>query len=133
MSLLGGDKDGPNEPPEHGSKSCGRVVGGMVVQATAVSSRFVTLGSTPLLSVGEPVFGQSSLSHCASVPMTNHSKLVRGLPSSERGLEGRECDCSWWERQAGVSCFRVWLRGAGWGLLEWLSRKVGPRTEPFFK
>ena len=95
MSLLRGDKDGPNEPPEHGSKSCGRVVGGMVVRATAAGSRFVTLGSTPLLSVGEPVFGQNSLSRRASVPMTDRSKFVRGPPSPKRGLEGRECDCSW--------------------------------------
>ena len=31
MSLLGGDKDGSNGPPEHGGESCGRVVGGMAV------------------------------------------------------------------------------------------------------
>ena len=95
MSLLGGDKDGPNEPPEHGSKSCGRVVGGMVVQATAVSSRFVTLGSTPLLSVGEPVFGQNLLSHFAIVPRTGCSKFVLVPPFPEHGLKEGECGCSW--------------------------------------
>ena len=106
---------------------------GMVVRATTAGSGFVTPGSTPLLSVGESVFEQSSLSRRASVPVTDRSKFVQGPPSPERGLEGKECDCSWWERQAGVSCFGVWLRGVGWGPLEWLSRKVVPRTEPFFE
>ena len=67
-------------------------MGGMVVRATAAGSGFVTPGSTPLLSVGESVFGQSSLSRRASVPMTDYSKFVRGPPFPERGLEGKECD-----------------------------------------
>ena len=107
MTLLGGGKGGPNDAPKHGSEAYGRVVVGMVVRAAVVDSGFVTPGSIPLLSVGEPVSGQSSLSSHASVPMTDHSKFVQGLPSPERGLEGRECDCSWWEWQAGVSCFGV--------------------------
>ena len=131
MTLLGGGKDVPNEAPEHGSKACGRVVVGMVVRAAATDSGFITPGSTPLLSVGEPVSRQSSLSRRASVPMTDRSRFVRGPPSSERGLEGRECDCSWWEGQPCESCFGVWLRGAGRGPLELLSRKVGSRTKPF--
>ena len=131
MTLLGGGKGGPNNAPKHGSEAYERVVVGMVVRAAVVDSGFVTPGSIPLLSVGEPVSGQSSLSSHASVPMTDHSKFVQGLPSPERGLEGKECDYSWWEWQAGVSCFRVWLIGAGRGPLEWLSRKVGLRTKPF--
>ena len=133
VSLLGGDKDGPNGPPEHGGESCGKVVGGMVVRAVAAGSGFVTPGSTTLLSMGELVSRQNSLSCRASVPMIDRSIFVRGPPFPERGLEGRECGCSWWEWQAGVSCFRVWLRGASRGPLEWLSRKVGSKTEPFFE
>ena len=107
MTLLGGGKGGPNDAPKHRSEAYGRVVVGMMVRAAVADSGFVTPGSTPLLSVGEPVSRQNSLSRHASVPMTDHSKFVQGLPSPERGLEGRECDCSWWEWQAGVSCFGV--------------------------
>ena len=95
MTLLGGGKDIPNEALEHRSKAYGRVVVGMVVRAAAADSGFMTPGSTPLLSMGEPISGQSSLSRHASVLMTDRSKFVQGPPSPERGLEGRECDCSW--------------------------------------
>ena len=133
MTLLRGGKDGPNAAPEHVSEAYGRVVVGLVVQAVAADSGIGTPGSTPLLSVGEPVSRKSSLSCCASVPMTDRSKFIRGLPSPEYGLKGRECDCSWWEGQPCESCFRVWLRGVGRDPLVLLSRKVGPRMEPFSK
>ena len=102
--LAGGGKDVPNEALEHRSKACGRVVVGMVVQAAAADSGFMTPGSTPLLSVGEPISRQSSLSRHASVLMTGRSRFVQGPPSPERGLKGRECDCSWWEGQPCESC-----------------------------
>ena len=57
MTLLRGGKDVPNEAPEHGSEACGRVVVGMVVRAAATDSGFITPGSIPLLSVGEPISG----------------------------------------------------------------------------
>ena len=122
-------KGGLNDVPEHGSEACGRVLVGVVVRAAAVDLGFVTLGSTPMLSVGGPVSGQSSLSHRANVLMTDCSRFFRGPPSFDRVLEGRECDYSWWEWQAGVGCFGEWLRGAGL----WLSMSVGPRIEPFSK
>ena len=133
MTLLGGGKDGSNTALEHGSEACGRVVVGLVVRVAAADSGIGTPGSTPLLSVGESVSGQSSLSLRASVPMTDRSKFVRGPPSPEHGLEENECDYSWWEGQPCESCFGVWLRGEGRNSLELLSRKVGSRTEPFSK
>ena len=133
MTLLGGGKDGPNATPEHVSEACGRVVVGLVVQVIVADSGIGTPGSTPLLSVGESVSRQSLLSCRASVPMTDRSKFVRDPPSPEHGLEGRECNCSWWEGQPCESCFRVWLRGVGQDPLVLLSRKVGPRMEPFSK
>ena len=133
MTLLGGGKDDPNAAPEHRSEACGRVVVGLVVRVAAADSGIGTSGSTPLLSVGEPVFEQNSLSRCASVPMTDCSKFVRVPPSPEHGLEESECDYSWSEGQPCESCFGVWLKGVGRDLLVLLSRKVSPRTEPFSK
>ena len=95
MVLLGGGKDVPNVAPEFGSEACGRVVVGMVVRAAATDSGFITPGSTPLLSVGEPVSRQSSLSCRASVPMTGCSNFVLVPPLPKHGLEERECGCSW--------------------------------------
>ena len=97
INLLEGGKDGPNATPEHVSEACGRVVVGLVVRVVAADSGIGMPGSTPLLSVGESVSRQSLLSCRASVPMTNHSKFVRGPPFLEHALEGRECNCSWWE------------------------------------
>ena len=133
MTLLGGGKDDPNIAPDHGNEACGRVVVGLVVQVVAADSGIGTLGSTPLLSVGEPVSGQNSLSLLANVPMTGCSKFVRVPPSPEHGLEESECDCSWWEGLPCESCFGVWLRGGGRDLLVLWSGKVGLRTEPFSK
>ena len=137
MTLLGGGKDDPNVAPNHGSEACGRVVVGLVVglmvRVAAADSRIGTLGSTPLLSVGEPVSGQNSLSLLANVPMTGCSKFVRVPPSPEHGLEESECDCSWWEGLPCESCFGVWLRGGGRDPLVLWSGKVGLRTEPFSK
>ena len=133
MVLLEGGKDDPNVAPDHGSEACGRVVVGLVVQVAAADSGIGTPGSTPLLSVGESVSRQSLLSRRASVPMTDRSNFVRGLPSLKHALEGRECNCSWWEGQPCESCFGVWLRGEGRSPLELLSRKVGPRTKPLSK
>ena len=76
INLLGGGKDGPNATPEHVSEACGRVVVGLVVRVVAADSGIRTPGSTPLLSVGELVSGQNSLSRRASVPMTDRSKFV---------------------------------------------------------
>ena len=76
MTLLGGGKDGPNATPEHVSEACGRVVVGLVVQVIVADSGIGTPGSTPLLSVGELVSGQNSLSRHASVPMTDRSKFI---------------------------------------------------------
>ena len=97
MTLLGGGKDDPNIAPDHGSEAYGRVVVGLVVRVATADSGIGTLGSTPLLSVGEPVSRQNSLSLLANVPMTGCSKFVRVPPSPEHGLEESECDCSWWE------------------------------------
>ena len=133
MTLLRGGKDGPKAAPEHGSEACGRVVVGLVVRVAAADSGIRTLGSTPLLSVGEPVSGQNSLSLLANVPMTGYSKFVRVPPSPEHGLEESECDCSWWEGLPYESCFGVWLRGGGRDPLVLWSGKVGLRTEPFSK
>ena len=76
MTLLRGGKDGPNAAPEHGSEACGRVVVGLVVRVAVADSGIRTPGSTPLLSVGELVSGQNSLSRRASVPMTDRSKFI---------------------------------------------------------
>ena len=76
MTLLGGGKDDPNIAPDHGSEAYGRVVVGLVVRVAMADSGIRTPGSTPLLSVGELVSGQNSLSRRASVPMTDRSKFV---------------------------------------------------------
>ena len=133
MTLLGGGKDDPNAAPEHRSEACGRVVVGLVVRVAAANTGIGTPGSTPLLSMGEPVSGQNSLSLRASVPMIDCSKFVRVPPSPKHGLEESECDYSWWEGLPCESCFGVWLRGVGRDPLVLLARKVGPRTEPFSK
>ena len=133
MTLLGGGKDDPNVAPEHGSEACGRVVVGLVVRVATADSGIGTPGSTPLMSVGEPISGQNSLSRFANVPMTGCSKFVLVPPSLEHGLEESECDYSWWEGLPCESCFRVWLRGGGWDPLVLWSGNVGPRTEPFSK
>ena len=63
MVLLGGGKDVPIVAPEFGSEACGRVVVGwvvvLVVRVSTADSGIGTPGSTPLLSVGESVFGQN--------------------------------------------------------------------------
>ena len=92
-----------------------------------------TPGSTPLLFVGEPVFGQNLLSRFANVPMTGCSKFVLVPPLPEHGLEESECDSSWWDGLPCESCFGVWLKGGGRDPLVLWSGKVGPRTEPFSK
>ena len=137
MVLLGGGRDVPNVAPKFRSEACGRVVVGLVVElavrVAVADSGIGTLGSRPLLSVGEPVSGQNSLSRFANVPMTGCSKFVLVPPSPEHGLEESECDCSWWEGLPCESCFGVWLRGGGRDLLVLWSGKVGLRTEPFSK
>ena len=103
MVLLGGGKDVPNVAPEFGSEAGGRVVVGLVVgllvvlvvRVAAADSRIGTLGSTPLLSVGEPVSGQNLLSRFANVPRTGCSKFVLVPPLPEHGLKESECGCSW--------------------------------------
>ena len=63
MVLLGGGKDVPIVAPEFGSEACGWVVVGwvvvLVVRVSTANSGIGTPGSTPLLSVGESVFGQN--------------------------------------------------------------------------
>ena len=76
MTLLEGGKDDPNVAPDHGSEACGRVVVGLVVRVAVADSGIGIPGSTPLLSVGELVSGQNSLSRRASVPMTDRSKFI---------------------------------------------------------
>ena len=99
MTLLGGGKDDPNVAPDHGSEACGRVVVGLVVvlvvRVAAADSGIGTSGSTPLLSVGEPVSGKNLLSRFANVPMTGCSKFVLVPPLPEHGLEESDCGCSW--------------------------------------
>ena len=99
MVLLGGGKDVPNVAPEFGSEACGRVVVGLVVvlvvRVSVADSGIGTPGSTPLLSVGEPVFGQNLLSRFAIVPRTGCSKFVLVPPFPEHGLKESECGCSW--------------------------------------
>ena len=99
MVLLGGGKDVPNVTLEFGSEACGRVVVGLVVElvvrVAAADSGIGTPGSTPLLSVGEPVSGQNLLSRFANVSMTGCSKFVLVPPLPEHGLKESECGCSW--------------------------------------
>ena len=99
MTLLGGGKDIPNEALEHRSKACGRVVVGLVVElavrVVAADSGIGTPGSTPLLSVGEPVSKQNLLSRFANVPGTGCPKFVLVPPLPEHGLEESDCGCSW--------------------------------------
>ena len=63
MVLLGVGKDVPSVAPEFGSEACGWVVVGwvvvLVVRVSTADSGIGTPGSTPLLSVGESVFGQN--------------------------------------------------------------------------
>ena len=68
-----------------------------------------------MLFGGGPVSGQSSSSRRENVLMTGHFKFVQGSPSPDRGLEGKEHDCSWWEWQEGVGCFGEWVKGLGRG------------------
>ena len=99
MVLLGVGKDVPSVAPEFGSEACGRVVVGLVVELAvrvAVADLGIgTLGSRPLLSVGEPVSGQNLLSCFANVPVTGCSKFVLVPPLPEHGLEEGECGCLW--------------------------------------
>ena len=99
MVLLGGGKDAPSVAPEFGSKACGRVVVGLVVElavrVAAADSRIGTPGSTPLLSIGESVSGQNLLSRFANVPVRGCSKFVLVPPLPEHGLEESDCGCSW--------------------------------------
>ena len=63
MVLLGGGKDFPIVALEFGSGACGRVVVGwvvvLVVRVSTAGLGIGTPGSTPLLSVGESIFGQN--------------------------------------------------------------------------
>ena len=99
MVLLGGGKDVPNVAPEFGSEACGRVVVGLVVELAvrvAVADLGIgTLGSRPLLSVGEPVSRQNLLSRFVNVPMTGCSNFVLVPPLPEHELEEGKCGCSW--------------------------------------
>ena len=99
MVLLGGGKDVPSVAPKLGSEAYRGVVVGLVVElavrVAAADSGIGTLGSTPLLFVGEPVSGQNLLSRFANVPMTGCSKFVLVPPLLEHGLEESECGCSW--------------------------------------
>ena len=99
MVLLGVGKDVPSVAPEFGSEACGRVVVGLVIElavrVVAADSGIGTPGSTPLLSVGEPVSGQNLLSCFANVPVTGCSKFVLVPPLPEHGLEESDCGCSW--------------------------------------
>ena len=94
-ALSGLGKGAPNDVPGYGSEACGRVLLGVVVRAAAADSGFVTPGSTPMLSRGGLVYGQNSPSRRENVLMIGRSKFVRGSPSLDRGLEGKELGYSW--------------------------------------
>ena len=78
----------------------------------------------------QPVFGKNSSSRRGSVLRIGRSKFVQGLPSRDRGLVGKELDCSWWEWLDDVGSFGEWVIASSRGPSRWLWRSVGPRTGP---
>ena len=107
-----------DDVPGHVSEICDGVL--VMVQSAVANSGFATPGSTPMLSNGGSVSRQNSPSRCGNAPMTCRSKFVRGLPLCDRGLEGEELDCSWWEWLDGVGSFVGWVIASGLGPSEWL-------------